>query len=81
MHFKYRFRTIRRKFTESRAATFRRADGANSHLMLGSRETGYPMPFLSEGKPLKRGAVSVKVFGNLTPNDTKHSEKEVAYFR
>jgi hypothetical protein len=33
------------------------------------------------GKVLKRGAVSVKVFGNLTPNDTKHSEKEVACYR
>jgi hypothetical protein len=32
-----------------------------------------PMPdvFLVGGKPLKRGAVLVKVFGNLTPNDTK----------
>jgi len=33
------------------------------------------------GKVLKRGAVSVKVFGNLTPNDTKRSEKEVGGFR
>jgi hypothetical protein len=33
------------------------------------------------GKVLKRVAVSVKVFGNLTPNDTKCSEKEVVLFR
>lgn len=30
------------------------------------------------GPVLKRDAVRVKVIGNLTPNDTKHSEKEVA---
>jgi hypothetical protein len=29
----------------------------------------------------KRGAVSLKVFGNLTPKDTKRSEKEEARFR
>jgi Tfp pilus assembly major pilin PilA len=30
------------------------------------------------GKPLKRRAVSVKVFGNLTPNDTKLGRKSLA---
>jgi hypothetical protein len=30
------------------------------------------------GKTLKRGAVSVKVFGNLTPNDTKRERRELA---
>ena len=30
------------------------------------------------GKPLKRGAVSVKVFGNLTPNDTKLGRRSLA---
>jgi integrase len=29
----------------------------------------------------KRGAVSIKVFGNLTPNDTKHSQREAALVR
>ena len=29
----------------------------------------------------KRGAVSIKVFGNLTPNDTKHSQREAARVR
>jgi hypothetical protein len=32
------------------------------------------------GKSRKRGAMSKKVFGNLTPNDTKYSEKEVVRF-
>jgi hypothetical protein len=40
MHFKCGFCAIR-KFTEYRALTFRRVGGANLHLMLGSRETGY----------------------------------------
>jgi integrase len=33
------------------------------------------------GHELKRGVVSVKVFENLTPIDTKRSEKEAARFR
>ena len=47
------------------------------------RRTVKPLPdaVAFRGKILKRGAVSVKVFGNLTPNDTKRSEKEVACFR
>ncbi|WP_353072471.1 hypothetical protein [Tunturiibacter gelidiferens] len=37
------------------------------------RKVAKPLPdaVLVGGKPLKRGAASVKVFGNLTPNDTK----------
>jgi hypothetical protein len=30
------------------------------------------------GKPIKRAAVSGKVFGNLTPNDTKRERSELA---
>jgi hypothetical protein len=43
------------------------------------RKTVKPLPdaVALGGKVLKRGAVSVKVFGNLTPNDTKRSRKEV----
>jgi integrase len=47
------------------------------------RKTVKPLPdaVAFGGKVLKRGVASVKVFGNLTPNDTKRSEKEVACFR
>jgi integrase len=43
------------------------------------RKTVKPLPdaVAFGGKVLKRGAVSVKVFENLTPNDTKRSGKEV----
>ncbi|MFY9647700.1 MAG: hypothetical protein WAK29_21155, partial [Terriglobales bacterium] len=46
------------------------------------RKTVKPLPdaVAFGGKVLKRGVVSVKVFENLTPNDTKRSEKEVACF-
>jgi integrase len=37
-----------------------------------------PNPVLVGGKPLKRGAVSVKVFRNLTPNDTKLGRRSLA---
>jgi len=32
------------------------------------------------GKPLKRRAVSIKVFGNLTPNDTKLGRRSLASY-
>ena len=46
----------------------------------GRRKSVKAMPdaVLVGGKPLKRGAVSVKVFGNLTPNDTKRERRELA---
>jgi integrase len=46
------------------------------------RKTVKPLPdaVAFGGKVFKRGAASVKVFGNLTPNDTKHSEKEAGGF-
>jgi integrase len=46
-----------------------------------SRRKGVkPLPdaVLVGGKPLKRGAVSVKVFRNLTPNDTKLGRRSLA---
>jgi integrase len=46
-----------------------------------SRQKGVqPLPdsVLVGGKPLKRGAVSVKVFRNLTPNDTKLGRRSLA---
>jgi integrase len=48
----------------------------------GPRKTVKPSPHLTAfgAKTLKRGAVSVKVFENLTPNDTKRSQKEAARF-
>ena len=55
----------------------------NRELMKSSeknhRKTVKPLPdtVTLGGKVYKRGAVSVKVFKNLTPNDTKRSEKEV----
>jgi hypothetical protein len=43
------------------------------------RKTVKPLPdaVAFGGKVFKRGAASVKVFENLTPNDTKRSGKEV----
>jgi integrase len=55
----------------------------NRELMKSSeknhRKTVKPLPdtVTLGGKVYKRGAVSVKAFGNLTPNDTKRSGKEV----
>ena len=46
----------------------------------GRRKSVKAMPdvVLVGGKALKRGAVSVKVFGNLTPNDTKLGRRSLA---
>ena len=46
----------------------------------GRRKSVKAMPdaVLVGGKPLKRGAVSAKVFGNLTPNDTKLGRRSLA---
>lgn len=33
------------------------------------------------GRERRHGAVSIKVFGNLTPNDTKRSGEEIAWSR
>lgn len=53
--------------------------GAEEVVGKESPKTVKPLPDVVTlgGKVLKRGAVSVKVFGNLTPNDTKR-EKEGA---
>ena len=37
-----------------------------------------PVAVVFGGKPLKRGAGSIKVFGNLTPNDTKLGRRSLA---
>jgi integrase len=56
----------------------------NKELRMSSNKNGRkiakPLPdaVLVGGKPLKRGAVSVKVLGNLTPNDTKRERRELA---
>jgi len=40
-----------------------------------------PDAVVFRGRAIKRGAVSLKVFGNLTPNDTKRSGEEIAWCR
>ena len=40
-----------------------------------------PDAVVFRGRAIKRGAVSQKVFGNLTPNDTKRSGEEIAWCR